>query len=133
MQRVARKLQEIATSAYITVRDDKAALPAAARRLGAVYAPEAVSPVAQDLASQAATGFRNFEPLPPLTVQRLVKAGTRCIAATASAGPKFSALYVTLVRLDAANDPGHLNPTPWALRGFALQQSTPKEQLCAPA
>lgn len=134
VQLVARKLQELATSAYTSVRDDPTALNGAAKQLGAIYAPDVLGLISQDLANAAATDFRDFRPDPPVTVTQLVTTGPRCVAASGSAGPRAPAIYVVLVRLDAKSDPDGLNPTPWALRGFIPaqgSQATPKEQLCA--
>ena len=103
-------------------------------RLKAIYTgPELLNQI-DAFRADVANGLAGYKTPPGnrvTTVSRLITASPVCIFAqvhrdyspiTEGQAPKLDTLYVVLVTKNEADDPRHLNPTPWALLYDGIQQ-----------
>ncbi len=103
-------------------------------RLKAIYTgPELLNQI-DAFRADVANGLAGYKAAPGnrvTTVSRLITASPVCIFAevhrdyspvTEGQAPKLDTLYVILVTKNEADDPRHLNPTPWAMLYDGVQQ-----------
>ncbi len=103
-------------------------------RLQAIYTgPELLNQI-DAFRADVASGLAGYKAAPGnrvTTVSRLITVSPVCIFAqvqrdyspvTEGQAPKLDTLYVILVTKNEADDPRHLNPTPWAMLYDGVQQ-----------
>jgi hypothetical protein len=118
--------------------------PEAINRLKALYTPTELPKQVDALRRDSEDGFSHLRPNPGniiSTVTQLITSRTDCVFASVSRDyhlvsdnpdPRLFAQWVALVPLDPVNDPGHYNPTPWALTYDGFEESLlPPENPCA--
>lgn len=120
------------------VAQERTVSPEALARLRAIYSHEEATAQANGLILDLAAGFPGFRGGDRRsTVSKVVTVSPECIFAevsrdmtpvAANPSPDLAVQWVALRPLDAENDPGHFNPTPWVMvfDGYKPDHSQPR-------